>query len=364
MKVAYLLGTLNPGGAEKLALSVMSNAKNHELDLICIYRHPGKLFKDFCDTGVKMFRLTPKGKWDLLAILRLRRLLRKESVGAIHVHQVGDAQFAIIATLFSKIKVVYTLHGISYNKHGLINGIMFGLKHSSENIFVSECQKRFYITDYQLDDGIVAKSIVLYNGIDFSPFRKRFVSDAKNDEKLIMGSVGSFVSGRNQMFICEFLEKLDSSGIDFDFSFIGGKSASESFLYDRCVDYCERNGLAEKVHFLGTRNDVPSLLEKMDAFIYASVDDTFGIAVVEAIASGVPVFVNDWDVMNEITEGGKLATIYRTKDVDDLFSHFMDFLNNRDRYIADSQDNAFSVRKMYGIDTHIEALKDIYNKII
>lgn len=69
--------------------------------------------------------------------------------------------------------------------------------------------------------------------------------------------------------------------------------------------------------FLGLWDDVPSLLATMDAFVYATRHDSFGIAVVEAMASRVPTFVNDWGVMNELTKGGRYATLYKTDDIED-----------------------------------------------
>jgi len=100
-------------------------------------------------------------------------------------------------------------------------------------------------------------------------------------------------------------------------------------LYDDCVNYCKQNGLEYKVLFLGSRTDIPQILDQLDAFVYATDHDTFGIAVVEAMAVGVPVFVNDWEVMKEITVDGKYATLYKTKDEKDLLREFMLFLQNK-----------------------------------
>jgi glycosyltransferase involved in cell wall biosynthesis len=54
--------------------------------------------------------------------------------------------------------------------------------------------------------------------------------------------------------------------------------------------------------------------------------------VIEAIAAGVPVMVNDWPVMKEVTLNGKLATIYKTKSEDSFYECFSDFMNNREKY--------------------------------
>lgn len=50
-------------------------------------------------------------------------------------------------------------------------------------------------------------------------------------------------------------------------------------------------GVAERVHFLGQRNDLPALLLGGDAFIFPSHYEPFGLVVTEAMASGLPVVV-------------------------------------------------------------------------
>jgi glycosyltransferase involved in cell wall biosynthesis len=121
--------------------------------------------------------------------------------------------------------------------------------------------------------------------------------------------------------------------------------------------------LEQKVFFLGARNDVPEILTQLDSFIYSTEHDTFGIAVVEAIMAGVPVFVNDLEVMKEITANGEYATLYKTKDEKDLVREFMLFLQNREAYILKTKKSAQLVRNRYSIDMHIENLKNIYSSI-
>jgi glycosyltransferase involved in cell wall biosynthesis len=153
---------------------------------------------------------------------------------------------------------------------------------------------------------------------------------------------------------------LKEKDVEFHFVFVGKRMEQIPHLHDDCVRYCRENELSRSVSFLGSRTDVPDILVELDAFLYATDHDTFGIAVVEALAVGVPVFVNDWEVMNEITENGKFATIYKTKDVDDLLQQFMLFLQNKQGYLTKANEAAGFVRTNYSIEKHIEKLKKVY----
>lgn len=114
---------------------------------------------------------------------------------------------------------------------------------------------------------------------------------------------------------------------------------------------------------MGARSDVPELLANWDAFMYSTDHDTFGIAVVEAIASGLPTFVNDWEVMREITDYGKLAHLYKTKNPEDLLRVFNDFLQNRDAYAHEALKNADLIRRRFSIQQHLQALSGVYGAL-
>ena len=176
--------------------------------------------------------------------------------------------------------------------------------------------------------------------------------------------VGNFNTVRSQFVIVQGIAELNKKRItNFDFYFVGKRTQNLESLYDDCVRYCEQNKL-DNVHFLGARDDVPSLLKSADGFVYSTNSDTFGIAVVEAMAAGVPVIVNDWAVMKEITKDGKWATLFKTEDVEDCANAIEDLLNNLEARKADAQEIAKQVRKEYSIEKHIERLDNIYRLVI
>ncbi len=362
-KIAYLLGSLNRGGTETLMLDVFRNAEANQLDAIGIYRKKGVCEQEFCDSGVQMFKLSPtKNIFNYL--LKLRKLIKNQDIQIVHAQQPLDALFAYFALLGTGIKILLTLHGFDYNENN-VGGIIhkFILRHTILNIYVSSYQKDYYTKKYKLNS---IKQVIIYNGIsldklNFSDANISIRTTLKLKEKaLLLGTVGNFVAGRDQFTICKFLKLLNDTKIDFHFLFIGKKSENFKQKYDACVDFVNSNNLSDKVHFLGSRNDVPQLLKSMDSFIYSTDHDTFGIAVVEALACGLPVFVNNWDVMSEITENGKLATLYKTKDEIDLFRQFSLYLQDKKQFQDKANLAAKIVKEKYSIEKHIQNLKKMY----
>ena len=63
-------------------------------------------------------------------------------------------------------------------------------------------------------------------------------------------------------------------------------------------------GVAERVHFLGWRSDVPRILQALDLYVQPSVSEAFGLTVVEAAAAGLPIVASDVGGIPEIIEHG------------------------------------------------------------
>jgi len=366
LKVAYLLGSLNRGGAETLALDIFHESINSELKFICIHRKRGDLYADFKKTHVPLFQMKPRNRFDLFYIFKLRRLLINEKINIVHSNQLIDSFISNIATLFLPIKTVLTFHGHGLNYQFLLRWLRwFALRKNNLNLFVSQTQLNHYKKRYRNNSH---NQMVLYNGISFSKFDELYNTDLQKElgvEKntLISGSVGSFSNGRDQLTICKFLLLLNQNGIKFHHLFIGAKSKPEPWLFDDCIEFCKKNKLDNKVSFLGVRNDIPSILLQLDAFIYSTVHDTFGIAVIEAIAAEIPVFVNDWEAMLEITENGKYATLYKSKDENDLFIKFSSFMENKKKYKDKAIHASKKVRERYSIEKHISQLGNIYSSL-
>ena len=371
MKIAYLFGSLNRGGTETLLLDVFRNAAHNKLDAIGVYRKSGNLETDFIQSGVTMYKI-PVSRNRFTYLVKLRRFFVGNDVTVVHAQQPIDALYARLACLGTGVKIVQTLHGYDFtNKKSEKCMLRHIIKRTDTNIFVSNSQRKYYQQKYSLNPG---KQQVVYNGISFDKLNAFAhqttlslpMSNLREElnitpDVLLLGTVGNFNSVRNQIMICRFLKELKAKKISFHFVFVGGMLESNPQKYSDCIDFCNQNDLEKNVSFLGSRNDVPDILKQLDAFVYATDHDTFGLAVVEAMAVGIPVFVNDWEVMTEITDSGKYATLYKSDDEVDLLQQFMVFLQDKEAYKDKAREAACFVSEKYSIEKHIENLKQVYS---
>ena len=368
MKVAYFLGGLNRGGAESLILDICRQHEKVPFDLVCMYRHDGNMMEEFKASGASLIHVR-KQKGYIRYMWSIRKVIKQEQVTIVHSQTPANTLILAIALIGSGIKIMTTLHGYNFGKAPRWKRrIIYAF--SEKILCVSNHQKQYYKHLWQLPAR--NKLQVVYNGIDFSKIEKALPNpESKSNNRIQLAMVGNFVSVRSQKVIVEAIHILKEKGIvGFDFYFIGRRDEKEARRYDECVQYCEEHQLSN-VHFLGSRGDVPTLLKSMDGFVYSTAHDTFGIAIIEAIAAGLPIVVNDWPVMKEVCnlglpETNNVIRFFKTEDIDDCvekIANLLDDIQNYKRMQTDCLQASEMVKQKYSIDNHIEQLYKVYSSI-
>ena len=365
MKVAYFIGSLNRGGTETLLLDICRNKAYAPYEMVLIYRNEGELSDCFKSTGIPMFRIKPHGL--MMGYFRkLRNLLKREKVNVVHTQTMTNAVAAIMFTLLSGVKVVASFHG--FCKSAVLPR-HFIMLHADALVFVSR-----FLYDWYRNNTLWCpkqRCNVVYNGISFEKFEKQYevpdFVETIRDEKpgtVILVMVGNFMNGRSHMVICKSLCLLKNRGVrGFDFCFVGKRIENEANVYDACVNFCVENGLQDCVHFVGSRGDVPAILQHVDGFVYSTVRDTFGIAVIEAVSSGLPTLVNDWSVMKEVTCDGRFASYFKSNNIEDCCNQMQLLIENIEQRKKEAFYKAENIKKLYSIEKHIDSLAVVYNSI-
>jgi glycosyltransferase involved in cell wall biosynthesis len=104
----------------------------------------------------------------------------------------------------------------------------------------------------------------------------------------VLGHVGSFHFEKNHDFLIHLFKKMATSDLKLHLLLVGDGPLKEKF-----EDHVKTLNLEKRVIFTGVRSDVPDLLKAMDVFVFPSLFEGLGLAIVEAQAAGLPCLVAD-----------------------------------------------------------------------
>jgi glycosyltransferase involved in cell wall biosynthesis len=371
MRVLHLLDSLNRGGAETLLLDVCRNGRAHGLDLTFAATGGGELEEDFRHSGAHFVRLARRAPLDLKLTGQLRRLIAERAVEVVHCHQAVEALHAYLATRGRPgVKRVLSFHLCEADAKNRV-ALKFLAPRMDANVGVS----RDLVACLGAEGGFAtAKNFrVVYNGVDAARLRREATNDGNlrrelklAEGDLLLGMVGNFYADarKDQLTVCRALPALLRRAPHAHFAFAGGYAGDGATrIYQECVAYCRDQGIADRVHFLGKRADVASVLRALDLFVFSSRKDSFGVAVVEAMLAGVPAVVSDIGALLEVTDGGRYARLFRTGDADDLARRLVELVEDRERResLADAARRWAGAE--FGIETHIANLLKLYKSL-
>lgn len=363
MKVLHLLDSINRGGAEILALDVCRNAGKHDIDLTFATTKGGVLEKDFRSSGAKFYRLNRRLPVDFNVVLKLRKIIKKHKIKVVHGHQPVDGLHLYLATIGLPVKRVLSFHGFITDAKNRRSAQIL-IPQMDANVVVSQALQDWLAEKDNLETN--KNFQVLYNGVDekrLKPTGKSLKSELNLDENvLLIGMIGNFYRDprKDQLTLCRALPKIFAEIENAHCIFAGRTEEGAEGKFESCVNFCRENGIEDRVHFLGGRNDVPDILNALDLFVFSSLHEGLPIAVNEAMMAKVPMIVSDIQPLLEASENGKYAEVFHTQDALELSEKILKLLKNKSLR-ENLKEKAFAfARENFSIEAHLERLKALY----
>ncbi|CAM5536147.1 glycosyltransferase [Streptomyces pilosus] len=299
MRALHIITGLGVGGAEQ-QLRLLLRHLPVDCDVVTL-TNPGPVAEGLGADGVRVVHLGMAGNRDLAALPRLVRVIRSGGYDLVHTHLYRACVYGRLAARVAGVRaVVATEHSLGDSQmegRRLTAGVR-ALYLASERLGSATVAVSPTVADRLKRWGVPAPRIeVVPNGIDVDRFRFDPERRARTRRRLglpegafVIGGVGRLARGKRFDVLVRALALLPE---DHWLLLVGG--GPEEHLLRRTA---REAGVAGRVLFTGERPglpdgspgpDLPSLTSAMDLFASPSAEEAFGLAVVEALAAGLPV---------------------------------------------------------------------------
>lgn len=324
------------------------------------YENKDECIIPYCDNYYCLpFERSPIKKGNIDALKQLKLIIDQENYDIIHCHTpMGSVITRLAATAARKkgTKVVYTAHGFHFFKGApLANWLIY---YPIEKFLARKTDLLITMNqeDYVRAKKFKAKKVVCVNGVglDLTKF-KEATCDEKNqirkelqlkDNDIFAISVAQLIPRKNHMVLIEAVARINNPKLHL---FICGDGKQEQELKDRV----NQLNIEKNIHFLGFRKDIYKLCSSADLFLFASLQEGLPVAVMEAMACGLPIIASNIRGNIDLIDAGKGGYLVEPMDI----SGFVETINNM---IQDS--SLFADMKKYNLEKvqnyGIEAVKD------
>ena len=380
-RVLYLATSGGDGGIERHSIRLADRLR--ERDLTVSYCCAPKTFlEETCGAhGIPVHPLVSRNSGDPAAILRLAALIRRERPDIVHVHSRRDYVPALLAAA-----LVRGTSRTGRKPHLLIHshldkplGEPYGLsgwffqKTASRVIAVSAVVRQRLLQTHDLPESFVP---IIHNGIDLDAFttpnslmhglRRAGARLAWRIESkaIVIGMVGRLYA-KGQETMVAALPALLKRHPSLHLVLVGPEGSDGD--KQRLKGLIAEAGVVDKVTIAGRRDDIPELLPAFDLLVHLPHTESFGLAIVEAMASGLPVVASDVGGCAEVVRDGQSGYLIPHGDMDALSKAVTRLVSGyasaalRARLGQRGHDIAW---ECFSIDQQVDCLEQLYTALV
>ncbi|HDM8209785.1 TPA: glycosyltransferase [Vibrio campbellii] len=348
MRVLHIISKLDAGGIEKWLLDLSKSDDKHEHYVLCISGEKGcwheKVERKFTYPNIK------HGKVSFLS--NLRRFVIEHKFDIVHSHLYRFSSIISLALIGINKRMVCHSHNDkrtlyhNANKisaasiYGVVSKLLFNLLRST-NIAASRDAGEDLFGGHNFT--VIRCGLDFNKSIENAP--RRF-----NDNRIKVLTIGSLTKQKNHEFLIRIFANKELENYDLDIIGEGELRGSLEKIIDEL-------GLHERVNLLGIVNNPIGNIKSYDKFVFPSLYEGLGLALIEAQSTGIPCIISDTVPLDADIVLGNIKRVSLTDE-----SSWRDSLVNFESTISEEESKELVLNSEFNIERAIKTLDECYGK--
>ncbi|HOH72172.1 MAG TPA: glycosyltransferase [Syntrophales bacterium] len=363
-RVLHLIDSSEIAGGERYLLDLIRHS-DPVFEHLVVLSYEGPFTQQLREHQIRLALISMKSRFSFDSIRKIRKLILKEKIDIVHTHGYRCNLYGRLACLWTGIRNVATIHVSLYDYVDTPPWLrrVYLLIERFTSFMIS---KYICISDAMRNDlhklGIPkGKTVVIHNGVDLDVFYPHEPDMKLYDDlnigpnRPVIGTAGRMVTEKGQIYLIDALSHLLIRWPKLRCLFIGTGP-----LMDELKSRAAALGLAETCIFLGVRMDIANIYPLMDIFVLPSLREPFGLVLLEAMATGIPIIATSSGGPVDFIRSGVNGVLVPPADPIKLASQIDSFLSDPVRSKTVAQAGYDTVKKGYGIKETVLKICNVY----
>jgi len=352
------------GGQESL-WHLVSRLDRREFRPVVVLPHAGSLSERLLGHGidVRFVELPRVAAANIRSMIQAERsllsIIDQERIGILHTDGPRNTLYAGIAGKLKRKPVVWHVRTSTADPYDRLLYLF-----CSKIILVADCLANRFRFSSRED-----KFITIHNGVDV----KQFAPGAPNRERIrafgfraddIVITVSARVEAlKGQRYVIEACARLHHLLPRLQIVFAG--DIIEGAYHRACIQRAHELGVTKHVHFPGHVENIGQLLQDTDILVLPSIEgEAFPRAVLEAMASGIPVVATDCGGTREAVENNVCGFVVQPTDSTEMARRIAMLAGDRALRSRMGRAGRKIAVERFGIERNVTRTVDVYRKII
>ena len=289
-------------------------------------------------------------------LIGLAGFVRTHGIEIVHAHAARDYHLAALAVrLASRGRLVLTRHALFPLRR--INRPL--LRNAGRVIAVSQA-----VAESLRQSGVIesSKITVVHNGIATDRFDH---SGTRSGElPVLVGTVGHLAPIKGQDIFVRAAALISARRQVVKFVVIGEDKSPQMSHRKSLESLVAELGLSGIVTMPGWRDDMPALLSSLTLFVSAARSEPFGLAIVEAMAAGLPIVAAASEGALEIIEDGLSGKLVPLDDPEALAQAINDLLDDPLERSRLGRNALLAARQRYSLERMASDTERVYREVL
>jgi len=326
------------GGTERLIYNLVRNMDRSLFSPMIAWFYLEKVLPEFEDLNVPLYHVPKEKRIDFKAMKKLAEIVEEQDIHVVNAHHFLPFVYSFYgAKIRSKVSLVYTEHSEADVRNIPWKWRLLGKYILHKTDFFIGISDAVTDTFLKVFDQMEGRHRTIKNGVDLEAFKE--IEDKDSIKKTLglptnevsIGIVANFRRNKNHLFLLKAFHELLKRNNTVRLFLIG-----QGFTHDpensegEIRQFISTHGMDGKVVFTGYRPDVSNLLKALDIFCLTSYKEGLPIAMIEAMASSLPVVGTDVEGIRDVVVHGENGFLVEVENIESMVSALGILIENAD----------------------------------
>ena len=367
--IVHVIYRFDVGGLETLLAECIRRIprQSYRHAIVCISGY-STFVEKIAGTGTPVYTLEKPAGLGLSAHFRLWKLLRRLRPTVLHTYCISAVEYTATGVLAGVPVRLHSEHGRNLNeadgrnlKYNLLRRLMAPLMHSC--VAVSPDLQSWLADVVRMPRSKIAG---IANGVDtakFSPGSMQlplWPAHASPPNRFVIGTVGRVSEVKNQAALVDalalLLDRFGESKLELSLSIIG-----DGPLLTPLKEKISALGITHRVWTPGSRNDIAEIMKTFSLFVLPSLSEAMPVALLEAMATGVPVVAPRVGGIPDIVKENMTGMLVDSQYAEYLVEAIAEYVQNPEMGRRHGAAGRKFVEQHHGIDQMVNQYLALYD---
>ncbi len=352
MRVLQLIDSLDPGGAEKMAIYYANNlCGSIDESYLCTTRKEG-ILKYSIDPKVSYLYLNKKSTLDIKAIAILVSFIKKNKISLIHAHATSFFLATIVKLYHPKIKIIWHDH---YGKSEELNKRDFKILKWCSYKFCAIISVNHLLVDWARKNLKTKMVYYLANAVAIPTEEKKSIKLNGQKGKRIV-CLANMRPQKDHINLLDAFKMVINKHPEYSLHLIG-MNWNDTY-FKKINDLINQDPFKGHVFYYGSQTNVISLLKQCDIGVLSSNSEGLPLALLEYGMTGLGIVCTDVGECRDLVNGfGKCISSKNSKDLAKAINYYIE---HPDEMNLDLRNFTKHIEKNYSIRSIIPKLVSYY----